>query len=309
MGAAMLRLLRGILRWILQFLGVLVVMLLIAAAVVYWRSNKVLDERVDVHEAALTIPTDAEAIARGQHLAITRGCGECHGADFGGKMVVDLLPVGRVAGPNLTRGKGGLPANFGDTDWERAIRHGVAPDGRMLAIMPIRDFAALTDADTADMIAFLRQVPAIEREMPAVSIGPILRLQMLLGAIPLAEARVIDHRGAHLAAMTPSPKADYGRYMSHTCTGCHGEHFSGGQIPGLPPSFPAAANITPDPNSGIGKWHKADFYTAMRAGRRPNGSDINPFMPWAQFKQMSDTELDALWAYLQTLPPRPAGGR
>jgi cytochrome c553 len=297
------------LRLTLQFLGVLFVMLLIAVAAIYWRSSKMLNEHVDVREAALTIPTDAEAIARGQHIAITRGCGECHGEDFGGKMVVDVLPVGRVAGPNLTHGKGGLPASFGDVDWERAIRHGVAPDGRMLAIMPVRDFAALTDADMADMIAFLRQLPAVDREMPAVSIGPILRLQMLLGAIPLAEARVIDHRSAHLAAMAPTPGADYGRYLSHTCTGCHGDHFSGGRIPGLPPSFPAAANITPDGGSGIGKWRKVDFYTAMRTGKRPNGTDINPFMPWATFKQMSDTELDALWAYLQTLPPRPAGGR
>lgn len=305
----MLRLLRGILRWILQFLGVLLVMLLIAIAVVYWRSNKMLAEHVDVREAALTIPADAEAIARGRHLAITRGCGECHGADFGGKMVVDVLPVGRVAGPNLTRGKGGLPAGFGAADWERAIRHGVAPDGRMLAVMPIRDFSALTDADVADMIAFLRQLPAIDRSMPRVSIGPILRLQMLLGAIPLAEARVIDHHAAHVATMSPAPSADYGRYLSRTCTGCHGEHFSGGRIPGLPPSFPAAANITPDPNSGIGRWRKVDFYTAMRTGKRPNGTGLDPFMPWANFRQMDDIELDALWAYLQTLPPRPSGGR
>jgi len=300
---------RRLLRWVLQFLGVLVLMLLIAVAAIYWRSSRMLDEHVDIREPALTLPADADAIARGRHLAITRGCGECHGADFGGKMVIDVLPVGRVAGPNLTRGKGGLPAGFSDADWEHAIRHGVAPGGRMLAVMPVRDFATLADADMADMIAFLRQLPAVDREMPPVSIGPILRLQMLLGAIPLAEARVIDHRAAHIATMPPAPSADYGRYLSHTCTGCHGEHFSGGRIPGLPPSFPAAANITPDTGSGIGKWRKVDFYTAMRSGRRPNGTDINPFMPWATFKQMSDTELDALWSYLQTLPPRPAGGR
>lgn len=303
------RAMRRFLRWVLQFLAVLVALLLVAVAAIYWRSSKMLAEHVDIREAALTIPNDADAVARGRHLAITRGCGDCHGADFGGKMVVDLLPVGRVAGPNLTHGKGGLPANFSDADWERAIRHAVAPDGRMLAIMPSRDFAALTNADTADMIAFLRQLPPIDREMPPVSIGPILRLQMLLGAIPVAEARVIDHHSTHLAAMTPTPSADYGRYLSHTCTGCHGDHFSGGRIPGLPPSFPAAANITPDANSGIGHWRKVDFYTAMRSGKRPNGSDINPFMPWATFKQLSDIELDALWAYLQTLPPRPAGGR
>jgi hypothetical protein len=47
----------------------------------------------------------------------------------------------------------------------------------------------------------------------------------------------------------------------------------------------------------------------MRYGRRPNGVNIDPFMPWQTFKQMSDVELEALWLYLQTLPARPAGGR
>jgi cytochrome c553 len=131
---------------------------------------------------------------------------------------------------------------------------------------------------------------------------------MLLGQVPLAEARVIDQHAPHAPTMAPEASAAYGTYLAHTCSGCHGEHFSGGRVPGLPPSFPAAANITPDA-SGIKGWNKADFYTAMRNGKRPNGSDINPFMPWQTFKQLSDTELDALWAFLQALPPRAAGGR
>ncbi|TLY47508.1 MAG: hypothetical protein E6K53_16345, partial [Gammaproteobacteria bacterium] len=91
---------RRLLRWVLQFLSVLVVLALVACAAIYWRSNQMLAQKIEIKEAALAIPIDTDAIARGRHLAITRGCGECHGADFGGKMVVDVLPVGRVAGPN-----------------------------------------------------------------------------------------------------------------------------------------------------------------------------------------------------------------
>jgi cytochrome c553 len=300
---------RGFFRWVLRVVVVTLLVLAIAVGAAYWRSNQLLAARVDISEAALTIPTDTDAIERGKHLAVTRGCTDCHGADFAGKMVVDLLPVGRIAGPNLTRGKGGLPADFGATEWERAVRHGVAPGGRMLLIMPTRDFAALTDADMGDLIAYMQQVPPVDKQQPAVTIGPIPRLQMLIGLVPLAEARVVDQRARHVAALAPAPSVEYGRYLSHTCTGCHGDHFSGGRVPGLPPSFPPAGNITSDTNTGIGRWKKADFYTAMRYGRRPNGTNIDPFMPWATFKQMSDTELDALWAFLQTLPPRPAGGR
>ncbi len=300
---------RGFFRWVMRVVLVTLIVLAIAVGVAYWRSDQLLANRVDISEAALTIPTDPDALERGKHLANTRGCTECHGTDFAGKMVVDVLPVGRIAGPNLTRGKGGLPADFGAADWERAVRHGVAPGGRMLLIMPTRDFAGLTDADTAELIAYLQQLPPVDREQPAVTIGPIPRLQMLIGLVPLAEARIIDQHVKHVAAMTPAPSVEYGRYLSHTCIGCHGDHFSGGRVPGLPPSFPPAANITSDTSSGIGRWRKADFYTAMRYGRRPNGTNIDTFMPWNTFKQMSDTELDALWAYLQTLPPRPSGGR
>lgn len=300
---------RGFFRWLVRILVALLVVVAVALGIVYWRSNALLAQHIVVNEAPLPIPADADAIARGQHLAITRGCGDCHGADFGGKIVVDVLPVGHIFGPNITRGKGGLVAAFTAADWERAIRHGLAPDGRMLVIMPIRDFAALTDADTADLISYLQQLPAVDRDLGAISIGPIPRVQMLLDQVPLAEARVIDQHAAHAATMTPAPTAEYGRYLAHTCSGCHGDHFSGGRVPGLPPSFPAAANITPDPATGIGKWTKVDFYTAMREGRRPNGTSIDPFMPWATFKHMGDTELDALWAFLQTQSPRASGTR
>ncbi len=300
---------RGLIRWVLRIVVALVVLLALALGFVYWRSNALLAPHIQVNEAALAIPGDADAVARGQHLVVTRACGECHGKDLGGHAIIDFPPVGRIIAPNLTRGKGGLPENFSPVDWERAIRHGLAPDGRMLVIMPTRDFNPLADADVADMIAYLQQLPPVDRVWGPLSIGPILRVQMLLGKIPLAEARVVDQHAAHAATMTPAPTAEYGRYLAHTCTGCHGEHFSGGRVPGLPPSFPAAANITPDTVTGIGRWTKMDFYIALRSGKRPDGSSIDRFMPWGTFKQMTDTELDALWAYLQTQPPRPAGQR
>jgi cytochrome c553 len=297
---------RGFMRGLARLFVGLIIVVALLLGFVYWRSNALLAERVTINEAPLTIPGDPDAIARGQHLAITRGCGDCHGADFGGKIVVDVAPVGHIFGPNITRGKGGLPTEYSAADFEHAIRHGVAASGRMLVIMPTRDFAALADADTADLIAYVQQVAPVDRDLGAISIGPIPRLQMLLGQVPLADARVIDQHAAHATAMTAAADANYGSYLAHTCSGCHGEHFSGGRVPGLPPSFPAAANITP---AGIGKWTKVDFYTAMRSGKRPDGSAIDPFMPWSTFKQMSDTELDALWAFLQALPPRASGTR
>ncbi len=71
-------------------------------------------------------------------------------------------------------------------------------------------------------------------------------------------------------------------------------------MPGTPPSFPDAANLTP---AALGSWQLADFRRALREGKRPDGSAIDPFMPWQAMGRMSDEELAAVWAYLQTLPP------
>ncbi len=64
-----------------------------------------------------------------------------------------------------------------------------------------------------------------------------------------------------------------------------------------------ARNITPDPETGIGKWTEADFIRALRTGITPDGRVLDPFMPWGAFQQLTDTDLKALWAYLRTIQP------
>lgn len=296
-----------LMRRVLRAAAVLLVVVVVAAIFVYWRSNHLLAQRIVINEPALTIPTDAAAIAQGKRLARLRGCTECHGADLGGRVLVDSFTVGVIAGPNLTRGTGGIGAILTPTLIEQAIRHGLGVGGRMLLFMPSTDFAGLTDADTDDLIAFVQSALPVDRQVPAASAGPLMRTLFLFGKVPLVYALQIDQHAAHVAALSPEPTASFGRYLAQGCTGCHGAHFSGGPIPGLPPSFPHAQNITPNAQTGIGKWTKADFVTAIHTGKRPDGSAINPFMPWRAFSVLTDVELDALWAYLQTIPARAAG--
>ena len=54
---------------------------------------------------------------------------------------------------------------------------------------------------------------------------------------------------------------------------------------------------------------EADFARAMRQGRRPDGSALDPFMPWEVFGKMNDAELHALWVYLRSMPPRAFGDK
>src|SRR5690606_30225998 len=106
-------------------------------------------------------------IARGAHLASALGkCADCHGDGLGGNVMVDDPALGRLSAPNLTRGRGGVTADFAMADWDRAIRHGVRPDGTGLVVMPSEDYAALTDADLAALVGYLRQLPPVDREVP-----------------------------------------------------------------------------------------------------------------------------------------------
>ncbi|MCE5232681.1 MAG: cytochrome c [Xanthomonadaceae bacterium] len=297
-------------RWLLRALAALLVVVAALVAFVWIRSAAALGQHYAIDEPPLALPTDAASLAHGERVAIMRGCRICHAPDLAGHVEMDVPPIGRLAAPNLTRGHGGLGATLSVADWERAIRHGVAPDGRPLLFMPARDFANLSDADTAALIAWARQVPPVDREMPPPRVGPVGRALFAFGRMPnLLEARLIDQHAPHEAAVAATPTADYGRYLAGACVGCHGEHFSGGAIPGLPPSFPKAANLTPDPATGLGKWSEADFVHTLRTGKRPDGTALDPFMPWRNLAQMNDTEMAALWAYLRTLPPRPRGRR
>lgn len=292
-----------ILRVLGKLLLVLVIVLATALGLVYWRSSSLMARRIEIDEAALSIPSDAQALKRGKHLAVTRGCTDCHGADLGGHVVIAAFPIGVLAGPNLTRGKGGIGSRLSPTLIEHAIRHGVAEGGRLLLYMPTTDFSSLTDADTADLIAYVMSVPPVDREVPAPVAGPLARTLFVLGKIPLVYALKIDQHAPHVGSMTPAATVEYGHYVARACTACHNEHFSGGHVPGTPPNFPDARNITPDNATGIGGWTEAQFRTAITTGKRPDGSTLNPFMPWKSFASFNDTEIDALWAYLRTVPP------
>ena len=159
-------------------------------AFVYARSELALRKNWKIEEAALAVPGGDGAVARGEHLAITRGCTDCHGEDLGGHVMMEVPAIGRMAGPNLTHGSGGLPASFSDADFEHAIRHGFKPDGRAILFMPTRDFAALSDADTADLIAYVKTRPSVDRALAPSYIGPVGRALFAFGQLPMLEARL-----------------------------------------------------------------------------------------------------------------------
>jgi mono/diheme cytochrome c family protein len=298
---------KTVLKVVRYVVGGILFLVLAVVAVVYGVSSYKFSRKHSVQPREIPIPNTAAAIERGRHIVTTRGCMDCHGKDLGGAKVVDDPMVARFFGSNLTRGVGGVPADFGDIDFLRAIRHGVARDGRPLVLMPSYEYSMMSDEDMAAVIAYVKSVPPVDRPRGPVSAGPIGRLLTVLGEFKLS-AEEIDHDAKQIASITPAVSADYGKYLSATCIGCHGPNMSGGKIPGGPPDWPPAANLTPHSSGRLSEWTEAQFVAALRTQKRPDGTQINPVMP-AAFGQMTDLELKAMWAYISTLPAAETGVR
>jgi mono/diheme cytochrome c family protein len=286
-------------------------LVLVAAIAVYAASELRIRRTYDIAGKQLALRSDPATLARGKHLATSLAkCVDCHGADLGGKAFIDAPPIGVLFASNLTTGRGGALSRYTDPQLEAAIRHGVRSDHLPLKGMPSNEFYNLSDEDVAAIIGYLRTVPPVDRETPAARVGPIGRLLYLKGDLPLLPAEAMDHTRPRTVPPR-GPTLEYGRYLASVsgCNGCHGDHLSGGPIPGVPPEWPAARNLTPNPVTGIGGWTEADFVHALRTGTRPDGSKINEVMPWKLAGQMTDDEMHAVWLYLRSVPARPFGGR
>jgi mono/diheme cytochrome c family protein len=286
---------------------VLAALIVAAVAGLYGWSEWQLRRSWTVSADALTIPTDAASLARGKHLATNIAlCNECHGEDFGGKMFFDAGPImARIATPNLTRGRGGIGATYTDADWLRALRHGVSPAGRQLVIMPSEEFTKMPAPDLVALIAYVKSVPPVDRVHPEKYLGPMGRVLMLTEP-KLLPTLLIDHAAPPPAAPSTDLVARGDELTTLAgCKSCHKADFTGG---GGPPPF--GANLTP---VGIGTWTRDDFLRTLRTHETPDRRQLSEAMPRA-LGNMTDGELDAIWAYLQTVPakgeksPRQAAG-
>lgn len=283
----------------------LVALILIAVAYFYWKSNRILNTTYPAADVTLDLPpADSTVLARGRHLSITLGCTDCHGSDFGGLPTMDAMPVAYIPASNLT--PAGVAAGYSDADWIRAIRHGIGPDGRSLWIMPSAAYSHLSPSDLAALIAFLKQADPVDRALPPKQFGPIGRMLVANGAFKLAASRV-DQSLPFAAAPPAGPTAEYGEYLSYPCRYCHGRQLNGGLTIG-PPDAPSSSNLTPA-EDGLAGYTAGDFVLALREGKKKDGTQMDAlYMPWQATSAMTDDEIAALWAYLQTLDPLPTGG-
>jgi mono/diheme cytochrome c family protein len=288
-----------VLKWIGIVLGSLIGLVLLVALGLYVKARSEFNRTYNVEVPQISIPSDAAATERGQHLA-TVLCFECHGDDLGGQVpFADLGPIGTIDTPNLTKGQGGLGAQLTDEDFVRILTHGVKPNGKSVFIMPSTDFQYMSDQDLGDIIAYVRSLPPVDRTTAVkfTFMGNVMYGAGMFGN--LLRASRIDHADRPPTPPAPGVTPEYGSYLVqiNSCRDCHGLELSGGKS--AEPGAPLAPNLTP--GGELRAWTAEQFITTLRTGVTPSGMELK-YMPWPYKGKMSDDELKAIWAYLTSLP-------
>jgi mono/diheme cytochrome c family protein len=146
-----------------------------------------------------------------------------------------------------------------------------------------------------------------------VVLGGGFALAVFLGAFETSVvSAVVDTplTEAEIAELAPK-----GRYIAEAadCVACHtavgGAPWAGGRPFEMPMGTLYATNISPDPTHGIGSWTRADFHRALRDGVAKGGRHLYPAMPYVSYRQMSEADVDAVWAYMLTRDPMPVADR
>jgi cytochrome c553 len=262
-------------KWTGISLGGLIGVILLAGLVLRFVGMRKLTQSYSgIQVETMNIPGDPDAVARGKHVATIWGCAKCHGKDLGGTVLIDNPFLGTIPSSNLTAGHGGVGGSYTDADWIRAIRHSLKPDD--LPVLFMNNYSVLSDQDLGDLIAYLKQIPPVDSDHPAMEFGPILPIVPAVGFLsPAAEG--IDHSAPRPAAPLSGATAEYGKYLSTICVECHGTY-----LPGK-----------------LEDWNREEFIHALQTGALPDGKPFGSGMK--TYSEMNDTELTALWLYFQSL--------
>ncbi len=233
-------------------------------------------------------PGDLE---RGRRLGTTvLVCTECHGPDLSGKVVIDSPAFAIVVAPNLTSGAGGV-GRLSVSQWDLAVRHGLARDGRAMVLMPADGYASLSIEDLADLVAWLSSLPPVDATRGPTRLGPFGALAVLTGGLHVPAWTIAHDRVARTSTVGPRAQGPWLIQVSG-CAGCHGEALKGRSMGG---SLPAAPALLRDAKHS---WSFENFREALRLGRARDGHELNAVMPWRSFANWTDEELRAVWEAL-----------
>lgn len=303
---------------ILKWTGI-VILVIIAGLVITIFSLQ--NKKFDAPYPDIKASKDSAIIARGKELVYGPAhCANCHGEQgkeelvlagqevaLSGGLLFDL-PIGKIRAKNITPDMTGI-GRMTDGQFARALRYGINPEGT--AYFDFMPFHNTSDEDLTAIVSYLRSQPAVKHDVPKNEfnfLGKAVRAFML---------KPVGPDGSVEKAVKRDSSAAYGKYLATSvanCRGCHtnrdlmtgafiGEDFAGGLKFDMPSDTGTYSlttpNLTPDPTGRITGWSQQQFIERFRKGTLIPQSH----MPWGPFSRMSESDLKAIYNFLQTVKP------
>ncbi|TLV02128.1 c-type cytochrome [Dyadobacter luticola] len=275
----------------------------------------------------IKIERTASRIERGKYLANSvTVCMDCHSTRDWSKYAGPMAAGGFGAGGEAFTKEMGFPGTFyapnitpyalGDwTDGEifRAVTTGINKDGKALfPVMGYHRFGQMDQEDVYAIIAYIRELPEVKKDIPASE--PEFPVNFIINTMP--------HEAAFTKLPSEQDQVAYGKYLINAtgCVDCHSKTDKGAVIPGTefgggmefasPNGILRSPNITMHKETGIGKWTKEAFVARFKicadsnyVSPTVNAGDMNTPMPWTMYANMKTKDLEAIYAYLNTVKP------
>src|SRR5262245_10791804 len=269
----------------------------------------------------MKVEVTPERVERGRH-TVQMLCAGCHldndTSTLAGKPMADMpAQFGTAHSANITRDPETGIGTWTDGEIAYLLRTGVTREGRYTPPWMVK-LPLMADEDLKDVIAFLRSDDPLVR--PVKAKRPGCRPSVFTKVLARVAFKPIPYPAASIVAPDPADTVAYGRYIVQAkavCYPCHSADFAkldetvpersagylggGNAMPDMNGRIVKTANITLDPETGIGKWSEDEFVKLLRFGVRPDLSVI--VYPMVPFPELSDADARAIYAYLRTVPP------
>jgi mono/diheme cytochrome c family protein len=256
-------------------------------------------------------------VKRGDYLMNTiMTCANCHspkgpppavaGKDYSGGLSWDEPPF-KVTAPDITQDKEAGVGSWSDGDLKTLLLTGKRPNGVQIAeVMPTSFYPILTQGDLNGIVAYMRTIKPVNNKVP----DPIYKMALPHHVFPGAEKSYTP------ADMNDKLKKGFYLATIGHCMECHTPFGAGGgrdfknslgkggaEFPG-PWGVVKSRNITSSKTAGIGDWTDAEIKEAIIHGKRKDGSKLTGPMGFQYYVKMTDADLDAVIAYVRTLPAK-----
>lgn len=271
-------------------------------------------------KVSLTVEVTPERVARGRR-TVGMLCAACHldndTATLAGKPMHDVpKQFGSAHSANITHDPETGIGTYTDGELVYLLRTGITREGRYTPPWMVK-LPLMADEDLHDVVAFLRSDDPLVR--PIVAKRPACEPSLFTKLLSRVAFKPLPYPAAPIAAPEPSDRVAYGRYLVQAkalCYSCHSADFAkiddlvpersagylggGNAMPDMDGRIVKTANITPDTETGIGKWSEDEFVRLVRFGVRPDMSVI--VYPMVPFPELSDEDARSIYAYLRTVP-------